>query len=140
MGKFMDEQSRCHHESITVPFEARSVHRARTQLAGSLQAAGIAPAAIADAQIVLSELVTNAVRHGRANESGQIEIDWTLSDHELLISVSDGGDPSAFSPRSRLVDADAENGRGLAIIATVANRWWVDGNSGVRVNAELTVA
>ncbi|NNN34641.1 ATP-binding protein [Streptomyces sp. S3(2020)] len=71
------------------------------------------------ATLVVSELVTNAVRHGRGNPVGFRVIS---SDGELRIEVTDGNPAPA---RLRNAGEAAENGRGLLLIAALAKEWGV---------------
>jgi anti-sigma regulatory factor (Ser/Thr protein kinase) len=71
------------------------------------------------ATLAVSELVTNALRHGQGDSVG---LRVTRSDDELRIEVTDGN-----STPARLSEAGeaAENGRGLLLIAALAKEWGV---------------
>ncbi|MFI5816208.1 SpoIIE family protein phosphatase [Streptomyces sp. NPDC051643] len=66
-------------------------------------------------ELILSELVTNALRYG----SGPIQVRM-LRDHSLICEVFDG---SSTSPRLRYAAGTDEGGRGLFLVAQVAERW-----------------
>ena len=68
------------------------------------------------AELLVSELVTNALRHA----SGQIDLTALLLDEVLVVSVSDGDQPL---PRLRRVADSDEGGRGLQLVAMLASRW-----------------
>lgn len=68
--------------------------------------------------LVLSELVGNAVAHGRAPIDARIR---RLVDR-VVVEVADGG---GRLPRRRQVGVDDEAGRGLELVATLADRWGV---------------
>jgi hypothetical protein len=55
---------------------ASSAH-ARRHLRLDLQSVGRAASALGDAEIVLAELVDNAVQHGAPDAAGMIEISWS---------------------------------------------------------------
>jgi len=86
----------------------------------------------ADALLIVDELVTNAVRHsGVSTEPSEAERGrprvggcglalWTHSGH-LVICVHDEADQV---PVLREVSLDAENGRGLQIVAGLCNGAW----------------
>lgn len=69
-----------------------------------------------EALLVVSELVTNAVMHGR----GPIELRLTRRAGGLRIAVSDA-DPSPVSAVDRGIEDPT--GRGLRIVAAIAGRW-----------------
>ncbi|MFC9927681.1 SpoIIE family protein phosphatase [Streptomyces sp. NPDC127190] len=66
-------------------------------------------------ELVLSELVTNAIRYGR----GPIGV-RLLRDRTLICEVSDG---STTSPHLRYAASTDEGGRGLFLVAQLADRW-----------------
>jgi len=74
------------------------------------------PTLVDDFQLLISELVTNALRYGE----GEITIRLVLATKALVIEVTDG---SADFPRMRRPSLDDENGRGLLIVAAVATDW-----------------
>ena len=81
------------------------------------------------AAVVVSELVTNAVRHG----GGCIGLDIEAHAGRVIIAVADG---SSVVPRRR--DPDQAGGRGLALIEGMSARWGVhDHEGGKRVWVQL---
>ncbi|MFF4014710.1 SpoIIE family protein phosphatase [Streptomyces sp. NPDC001843] len=66
-------------------------------------------------ELILSELVTNAIRYGR----GPIGV-RLLRDRALICEVSDG---STTSPHLRYAATTDEGGRGLFLVAQLAERW-----------------
>ncbi|WP_405451634.1 SpoIIE family protein phosphatase [Streptomyces erythrochromogenes] len=66
-------------------------------------------------ELILSELITNAVRYG----SQPIRV-RLLYDRSLVCEVSDG---SSTSPHLRRAEATDEGGRGLFLVAQFAERW-----------------
>ena len=71
------------------------------------------------ARLLLGEVITNAVQH----TVGDVVVRLRLLPDRLRVEVRDG---SERRPRVRNVDADAENGRGLKIVASLADRWGHD--------------
>ncbi|MDF3140964.1 MULTISPECIES: ATP-binding protein [unclassified Streptomyces] len=76
-----------------------------------------------DATLAVSELVTNAIKHGKGQSVG---LRVRRSPYELRIEVTDGT-PSPARLRSAGV-AD-ENGRGLFLVAALAREWGVSKDS-----------
>lgn len=86
-----------------------------------------------DARIVVSELVTNAVKHVGGEASFELEL--VLHGDALRLSLADG---SSVRPLARALGGDTEGGRGVRIIELLATRWGVeDHEGGKRVWAEL---
>ena len=80
---------------------------------------GLARDTVATAQLLASELFTNALDHG----DGDITMRVTLVPGELRIDVSDRG---RQRPRVRTVTRNDVRGRGLMILEALAVRWGVD--------------
>lgn len=72
-----------------------------------------------DAALALSEVVTNAVLHGREPLSLRLH----LAGDVLRAEVRDG---SPLSPSFSMLDPAAVTGRGLLLVATVSDRWGVE--------------
>src|SRR5438046_1853064 len=78
-----------------LPYEASSVGVARRRLVGDLDAAGVCEITVCDAGLVLSELVSNALRHGSPLPGQTVRACWRLGPESVEIAVSDGGGPTA---------------------------------------------
>jgi anti-sigma regulatory factor (Ser/Thr protein kinase) len=125
-----------------VPHHARGARLARHRLATEL-AGEVPPTLLADVVAVTAELVGNSVRHAEPLPGGVVRVAWRLrrtarSGADIIeIRVTDGGSPT--SPQMRHVGPDAVDGRGLTIVAALADRWGVDRDGlGQSVWAELT--
>jgi anti-sigma regulatory factor (Ser/Thr protein kinase) len=78
--------------------------------------------AIEDAELLVSELVTNAILHARSPAVVRI-------DHEapnLRVAVCD---TSPAPPRVRDYGPEAVTGRGMLLVERIATRWGVENNS-----------
>lgn len=96
-----------------------------------------------DAVVIISELVTNAVRHGLppyAAAAGDMPIKLTLVRQGQFV-VCIVSDPSDQNPKVRTADDVCENGRGLHVIEALSRVWgWTPlPGSGKAVWAALSV-
>ncbi|HEX6498591.1 MAG TPA: ATP-binding protein [Micromonosporaceae bacterium] len=113
---------------VVVPHHAKGARLARHRLAGELSGV-VAPELLADAVAIVAELVGNAIRHAEPLPGGVIRVAWRMRTspdgvESVEVRVTDGG--SSEPPRLRSVGPDAMEGRGLAIVAALADRWGVD--------------
>ncbi|MER7732076.1 SpoIIE family protein phosphatase [Streptomyces erythrochromogenes] len=97
-----------------VPGDHAAVSRVRNAGSAQLVAWGLGDIAFA-AELILSELVTNAIRYGSAPVRVRL-----LRDRSLICEVSDG---SSTSPHLRYAATTDEGGRGLFLVAQYAERW-----------------
>jgi GAF domain-containing protein/anti-sigma regulatory factor (Ser/Thr protein kinase) len=105
--------------------EPDSVPYARRYVAASIRGTAAEPL-LADAELVVSELVTNALLHGGAPATLRVLIDGDV----VRIEVGDG---SRRAPLRALARADAMTGRGLSLVAALAREWGVE----PRVNGKV---
>ncbi|WP_084713457.1 SpoIIE family protein phosphatase [Streptacidiphilus rugosus] len=104
-----------------VPLEPAAVAGLRAQVAERLTGWGLT-ALTQTTQLLVSELVTNAILH----TTGPVEL-RLLRDRTLICEVADG---SSVSPRLRRARTEDENGRGLFLVAQLAERWGTRFTSG----------
>ncbi|MFI0885377.1 MULTISPECIES: ATP-binding protein [Streptomyces] len=77
---------------------------------------------VKDVCLLASELLTNAIVHGCREQKDTITVTVECDADRVQVSVSD---PSSFMPRPCSPAADSESGRGLHLIAKVAEQWGV---------------
>jgi anti-sigma regulatory factor (Ser/Thr protein kinase) len=106
-----------------LPYTASSVGTARRRLIGDLADAGVYEATACDAGLVLSELISNALRHATPLPGSLIRVSWCLNDDSVEVAVSDGGGPTV--PMINKPAANAIGGRGLGIVDRLSLRWGV---------------
>lgn len=84
-----------------------------------------------DVVLVVSELVSNSVRHGASND---IDVKVTAKGNRIRVEVTDGG--PGFG-----IDDPRGDGLGLSIVEKLADRWGMqDGRQRFTVWAELSSA
>jgi serine/threonine-protein kinase RsbW len=103
----------------TVSAESAAIGAAREHAVGWLAGAG-APSSVAhDAELVVSELVTNAVQASQPGAAIRIEV--ASSSSGWRISVSDGGGDFRLLPEDRRTEPLSAGGRGLRVVSRVAS-------------------
>ncbi len=108
---------------VLLPYTPSSVAVARGRLVSELVAAGIREQAVGDAALVVSELLSNAIRHAAPLTGTQVRVAWTLDRDALRIAVSDAGDGQL--PHITEPAPNDPGGRGLGIVETLSDRWGV---------------
>lgn len=116
----------------------RAPRAARAFVAETLTAWDVQAERVETAQLVVSELVTNAVLY--AADSPAITLDLRLADGAVRVVVSDGG----LGEPERLPRPDpwtAETGRGVWLVDAFAERWGTEthGRDGKTVWCELSI-
>lgn len=76
---------------------------------------------IDDCTPMVSELVTNAVLYGRADEPWLVRLEWYRVETVLRIEVHNPGFPA--NVRLRCPEADEAHGRGLLLVDSIAESW-----------------
>lgn len=85
--------------------------------------------------LVVTELVTNSVRHAGMGPAHAVGLEVTIRRGCIRAVVSDPG--PGFDPQLRDPDPLGEGGRGLLIIDQLAARWGVEVHGGTHVWVEL---
>ncbi|MFG1811666.1 SpoIIE family protein phosphatase [Streptomyces sp. NPDC049040] len=118
-----------------VPDEAAAVAESRRHTADQLDAWGVAEAAGFVVELVVSELVTNAIRYAGA----PVLLRLVRTNTSLVCEVSD---PSNTQPRLRRARTTDEGGRGLFLVAQLCDSWGAryDGPTGKTIWAEKSLA
>ncbi|MGY0492881.1 ATP-binding protein [Streptomyces sp. WG-D5] len=125
--------------SMAVPHGPAGVGSARRRMREQLRMSGVPESVIDDAVLILSELLSNACRHGRPlgddlAGDGDVRAAWRVDDRGCLaVEVTDGGGPTRPVPATPSITA--HGGRGLNIISALSDDWGV--RDGVR--GEVTV-
>ncbi|MFF4181658.1 ATP-binding protein [Streptomyces sp. NPDC001691] len=115
--------------SMAVPHGPAGVGKARHRMREQLLGSGVSEPVVDDAVLILSELLSNACRHGRPLGrsdigDGDIRAAWRIDKAgRLTVEVTDGGGPTRPVPATPSVTA--RGGRGLNIISALAQDWGV---------------
>ncbi|GAA2224299.1 ATP-binding SpoIIE family protein phosphatase [Streptomyces indiaensis] len=98
----------------SVPSDPSAVAQTRKDVVAQLERWGLSDTVFVT-ELVVSELVTNAIRH--AQPPVQLRL---IHDSTLICEVSDGGSTAPHLRRARTYD---EGGRGLLLVAQLTERW-----------------
>lgn len=112
---------------FTVPPSPGAVAEARL-VATRAAADRVSPEVVETLRLLVSEVVTNSVRHSATKEPIELEL---VFEDELRVEVTDHGDGFTAAPHA--VGPDQEGGFGLYLVAQLAERWGVVRNHVTRV-------
>jgi anti-sigma regulatory factor (Ser/Thr protein kinase) len=122
--------------SIDLPPERSAASRARRFVREQCERWHLRPAVIDDIELLVSELVTNAVLHARSG--ARVKVDH-MGDR-VRVTVED---ESPVFPRLREYGPDAVTGRGVFLVDRLSDDWGVEaanGDAGKGVWFEVAVA
>jgi serine/threonine-protein kinase RsbW len=109
--------------TVRMPSSAQAVQHIRRALVDDLQDLDVSSDVVDEAEIVISELMGNAIRHARPLLDGMVRVRWKVKSGVVEVEVSDGGGPSA--PRPAPPALWSTSGRGLRIVRSLAHEWGV---------------
>jgi anti-sigma regulatory factor (Ser/Thr protein kinase) len=106
-----------------LPARPDAVREARAAVT-SLERGGLAAAVAADARLVVTELVSNSLRHGGLDPDDEIVLVLEAREATLRVEVADYG--AGFAPR-RVVEPprEATGGRGLLLVERLSVDWGI---------------
>jgi serine phosphatase RsbU (regulator of sigma subunit)/anti-sigma regulatory factor (Ser/Thr protein kinase) len=115
---------------------ARDPHAVRVarDAIGDLEAA-LGHAELANVRLLVSELVTNSVRHAQVSPDDTIELRAVVFEDRVRVEVTDQG--AGFDWPARIPDRDSGSGWGLYLVDQLADRWGVLKAGGTRVWFEI---
>jgi serine phosphatase RsbU (regulator of sigma subunit)/anti-sigma regulatory factor (Ser/Thr protein kinase) len=111
-----EEAEHAHSRVFHLPSDERTVQSARDQTRRTLAEWDVPASRIDDIVLLVSELVTNAIIHGKP----PIELRMRTARHEVVLDVRDHAN---YLPRRLHPTVDDEHGRGLQLVALLAKRW-----------------
>jgi anti-sigma regulatory factor (Ser/Thr protein kinase) len=113
-----------------------NVTEARHAAVAALRRAGVGGTVLDTSEIIVGELVANAVRHARTELTAVVDVSGDMVRLEVI-------DLDSRPPALLAADEDSTSGRGLQIVAALATRWgWEaasteEGIAGKKVWAEV---
>ncbi len=122
----MNVDTRLPHDPSSVPRARRAVDGLETALDDET---------VATVRLLVSELVTNSVRHGSPDQAGEIELSVAASPETVRVEVADSG--PGFATRPRFEGQDEGSGWGLHLLDALSDRWGTERNGHMRVWFEL---
>jgi anti-sigma regulatory factor (Ser/Thr protein kinase) len=120
--------------SITLPANASSATTARTEVTRRL-AARVTTGTLEDVRLLLTELITNSLRHAALRPDDEIAVKAQVVDGTVRIEVSDPGNNGPVEVRK---PGARGGGYGLFLVDRLTNQWGVDRQDGTTVWAELS--
>ena len=117
------------YTTIFLPFEPASAGKARRMMEEALSHVD-ARDAVGIAQVVLSELITNGLQHGRPSSQQQIEVGWCVLEDCIRVRVGDAG-------AGLEQDNGSEGGLRFALVDALSRRWSIDNTAGTRITADI---
>lgn len=110
---------------VHLPHAPASVSTARRRLNRDLLAWGVAEDVADDAVVILSELLSNALRHARPlpGGAGEVKVSWIKVGDTVELAVTDGG--AITEPRKGQPALSSLGGRGLGIVEILSQSWGV---------------
>jgi len=86
-------------------------------------------------RLVVSEVVTNSIRHGGMASDGCVEIRVDVNPNRLRLEIVDDG--PGFTPDASPTPLDEPGGWGLYLVDSLTDRWGVEANGGTHVWLEM---
>lgn len=83
-----------------------------------------------DVRLLVSELVTNSVRHAQTGPEDSINLKVLLGDEHVRVEVADNGPGFELPDHDPTADDARDSGWGLFFVTQLADRWGVESGSG----------
>jgi anti-sigma regulatory factor (Ser/Thr protein kinase) len=122
---------------VTMPSAAGAPAAARAAVTAWVSGR-VSELVLADAQLLVVELVTNSVRHARAPADAVITVRVRVCADVVRVEVEDDGRTEPIARRAP--DMQDGGGFGLNLVEGLSVRWGVERTAGTRVWADIPVA
>jgi anti-sigma regulatory factor (Ser/Thr protein kinase) len=121
---------------LTLPAAPTAANEARTEVTERL-AGRIAGRVLEDVRLLVTELITNALRHSSMVPGDRVFLKAMVDDGAVRIEVRDPGRNGEVAPRE---PGPMGGGYGLFLVEQLARRWGVERRNGTVVWCELPSA
>jgi anti-sigma regulatory factor (Ser/Thr protein kinase) len=118
---------------LTLPAVPTAITEARTKVTERLSRR-IPLDALEDVRLLVTELITNALRHGAVRPGDNLSVKAQVSGETVRIEVRDPGRDGEVKPRR---PGPRGGGYGLYLVDRLARRWGVDSNDETVVWCEV---
>lgn len=108
---------------LYLPASATAIAQARAAV-DRLQALDVYPDARFAVRLLVSELVTNAVKYGAGRDEARVRFVVEVGDSRVRVEVGDRGEGFVAGDVG-MPGPEGESGRGLAFLDALADRWGV---------------
>jgi anti-sigma regulatory factor (Ser/Thr protein kinase) len=108
--------------------------QARTEVTERL-ASRLAASVLEDVRLLVTELITNALRHGKLTPGDRVSVKASVDDDVVRLEVRDPGNNGEIAPRE---PGPRGGGYGLYLVDRLTKRWGVDRRDGTVVWCELS--
>lgn len=123
-----------HEIELSYPAAPTAATDARCDITERL-AARIGARVLEDVRLLVTELITNALRHGELTARDRVSLKARVDDGVVRIEVRDPGNDGDVAPRQ---PGPRGGGYGLFLVEQIARRWGVDRRDGTVVWCELS--
>ena len=108
---------------VCLPSDSRAARAARQSL--RLLESYVPDETIEDVNLLVSELVSNSVKHASLMDDQVIQVDANPTDQGIRVEVTN---PGGAQLANRLPDKAEESGWGLLLVTKIATRWGIATN------------
>lgn len=113
--------------AVALPAVPESIPRSRQVLDGLR--GELEEPALDDLRLIVSELVTNSIRHARLRTGDRIDLEVSVDESTIRLELRDRG--RGFAPPATPTTLFQESGWGLFLVSRLTDRWGVSTEGGV---------
>jgi len=126
----------CELVEVSLPLDDQAPGTARSVVTRCLDER-VEPSALASAQLLVTELVSNSLRHSGFGDGDVVVVSVELTLESFRVGVLDPGSDAAIAVRP--ADMESGGGFGLNLVRMLSERWGVEylGSGGTQVWAQL---